>query len=141
MTSTFVVGYDGSPCADAALRAALTLGAEMDARVVLAFGFYANPVGGEVTDYRKALADHGWSLLAHAVEHAERGGVEVETVVVEEQPAEALVELARERDARAIIVGTHGESPLKGAILGSTPHKLLQLSDRPVLVVPAPDGA
>ncbi len=63
------------------------------------------------------------------------------TVVVEEQPAEALVELARQRDARAIIVGTHGESPLKGAILGSTPHKLLQLSDRPVLVVPAPDGA
>jgi len=32
---------------------------------------------------------------------------------------------------------THGESPLKGAIIGSTPYKLVQLSDRPLLVVRA----
>ena len=30
---------------------------------------------------------------------------------------------------------THGESPLKGAIIGSTPYKLVQLSEVPVLVV------
>jgi nucleotide-binding universal stress UspA family protein len=35
-----------------------------------------------------------------------------------------------------IVVGTQGESPLRSALLGSIPHKLLQLSDRPVLVVP-----
>jgi nucleotide-binding universal stress UspA family protein len=35
-----------------------------------------------------------------------------------------------------IVVGTAGESPLKGAMLGSTPHKLLHLSSRPVLCVP-----
>jgi len=38
-----------------------------------------------------------------------------------------------------IVVGTYGESPMKGAILGSTAHRLLQLSDRPVLCVPPPD--
>ena len=43
------------------------------------------------------------------------------------------------RDATVIVVGTAGESPLKGAMLGSTPHKLLQLSARPVLCVPAGD--
>lgn len=137
MTPTFVVGYDGSPCAEAALAAALELGGEMNAHVVLAFGYYANPVGGEVTDYRKALEDHGRKLLADAVARSGGHGADVETVVVEDQPAEALVALARERDARAIIVGSNGESPLKGALLGSTPHRLLQLSDRPVLVVPA----
>ena len=43
-----------------------------------------------------------------------------------------------ERTTRAfIVVGTYGESPLKGAILGSTPHKLLHLSEVPVVVVPA----
>ena len=30
----------------------------------------------------------------------------------------------------------HGEHPLTGAVLGSVPHKLLHLSDVPVLVVP-----
>ena len=44
--------------------------------------------------------------------------------------------LADTHDARMIVVGTYGESPIKGAILGSTPHKLLHLSERPVLVVP-----
>jgi nucleotide-binding universal stress UspA family protein len=33
-------------------------------------------------------------------------------------------------------VGDKGLRPIRGAILGSTPHKLLHLSDRPVLVVP-----
>ena len=35
-----------------------------------------------------------------------------------------------------IVVGTHGEHPLTGAVLGSVPHKLLHLSAVPVLVVP-----
>ena len=34
-----------------------------------------------------------------------------------------------------IVVGSHGESPLKGAIIGATPYKLVQLSETPVLVV------
>jgi nucleotide-binding universal stress UspA family protein len=36
-----------------------------------------------------------------------------------------------------IVVGSQGDPLLKGVILGSTPHKLLHLTRRPVLVVPA----
>ncbi len=36
-----------------------------------------------------------------------------------------------------IVVGSYGDPPLKGVILGSTPSKLLHVADRPVLVVPA----
>jgi len=39
------------------------------------------------------------------------------------------------------VVGTYGESPLRGAMLGSTPHKLLHWSSRPVLCVPPPADA
>jgi len=46
--------------------------------------------------------------------------------------------VADRRDALLIIVGTYGESPLRSAILGSTPHKLLHWSSRPVLCVPPP---
>jgi len=35
------------------------------------------------------------------------------------------------------VVGSGGKGALEGIILGSTPHKLLHLSDRPVLVVHA----
>jgi nucleotide-binding universal stress UspA family protein len=64
-------------------------------------------------------------------------GVEVELALVDARPVEALLALADERDARMIVTGTYGESPIKGAILGSTPHKLLHLADCPVLAVPA----
>ena len=40
-------------------------------------------------------------------------------------------------DAQMIVVGSYGEKPLKGALIGSTAHKLLHLSERPVLVVRA----
>jgi nucleotide-binding universal stress UspA family protein len=71
------------------------------------------------------------------VARAREGGVDAETELVDQRPAPALVDLADRHDARMIVVGSHGERPIKGAILGSTPHKLLHLAGRPVLVVPA----
>ncbi len=52
---------------------------------------------------------------------------------------DALIETAAEREARLIVVGSHGELPLVGTILGSVPHKLLHRARIPVLVVPRPD--
>ena len=87
-------------------------------------------------DYHAALQELASSRVAEARELAS-GAKEIETVVIEDSPAQALVELGRQRDARVIVVGTRGEGPIRGALLGSTPHKLLHLADRPVLVVPA----
>lgn len=75
-------------------------------------------------------------MTAGALDRAREAGVEAEVQLVQKRPSAALTELAEREDARMIVVGTYGESPIKGAILGSTPHKLLHLSDRPVLVVP-----
>jgi nucleotide-binding universal stress UspA family protein len=57
-------------------------------------------------------------------------------VLVPKRPAEALLSLAAEHDARMIVVGSASERPLTGLILGSVPHKLLHRSPIPVLVVP-----
>jgi nucleotide-binding universal stress UspA family protein len=130
-----IVGYDGSDCAKAALRTAIEVGRAYGEPVTIAFGYELSPVGGELHDYHAALQELASSRVAEARELA--SGLDVETVVIEEAPAQALVDLARERDARVIVVGTRGEGPIRGALLGSTPHKLLQMADRPVLVVPA----
>jgi Universal stress protein family len=55
------------------------------------------------------------------------------------RPAEGLLGLAEEHQARMIVIGTHSERPLMGVVLGSTPYKLLHRSPVPVLVVPSPD--
>ena len=42
---------------------------------------------------------------------------------------------AKEHDADVIIMGSRGRSNFAGAILGSTAHKVIHLTDRPVLVI------
>ena len=138
MSSGIVVGYDGSDCAKAALRVAVEVGRAYGEPVTIAFGFDVSPVGGELHDYHEALRELATKRLEEARALVGDDAGQVDAVIVEEEPAQALVQLADERDARVIVVGTRGEGPLRGALLGSTPHKLLHLSDRPVLVVPAP---
>jgi nucleotide-binding universal stress UspA family protein len=46
-----------------------------------------------------------------------------------------IVNNAREHEAGVIIMGSRGRSDLAGLVLGSTAHKVIHLSDRPVMVV------
>ncbi len=49
--------------------------------------------------------------------------------------AREIVDDAKEHDAGIIIMGSRGRSDLAGALLGSTAHKVIHLTDRPVLVI------
>ena len=66
-------------------------------------------------------------------------GVGIDVRVIDNRPAQALAAIADQVDAAMIVVGTYSERPLAAALVGSTPHKLMHLSNRPVLVVPVPD--
>jgi nucleotide-binding universal stress UspA family protein len=138
--SGIVVGYDGSDRGRAALDRALGLAAELGDSVVVVFG-YAPPGiwGGEIADHEQAIEELGERVTAEARARAAAAGAEIEVALVPKRPSEALLETASARDARMIVVGSSGEGTLKGILLGSTAIKLLSLSDRPVLVVPADD--
>jgi nucleotide-binding universal stress UspA family protein len=134
-----VVGYDDSDGARRALDAAIDLARPLDEPLVIAFA--AQPPGRTVgEEYRAHLAvleELGHELTGAAVARATEAGVTAEAVVADRKVVDLLLDLADERGARMIVVGTYGESPLRGAVLGSTPHKLLHLSGVPVLAVPA----
>ena len=49
--------------------------------------------------------------------------------------AREIVNDAIEVDADVIVMGSRGRSDIAGLLLGSTAHKVIHLSDRPVLVV------
>lgn len=136
--SQIVVGYDGSACGEAALAEALRLAPPLGDEVTVVFG-YAPPGiwGGEIADHEKAIEELGETVLGKARRQAADQGVEIGEALIPKRGLEALIEVADERQARMIVVGSFGESALKGIILGSTTNKLLHLTDRPVLVVPA----
>jgi nucleotide-binding universal stress UspA family protein len=133
-----VLGYDGSDCSKVALDEAVRMAKYLGDTVVLVFG-YAPPGiwGGEIAEHEEAIEEFGETVMGEARQRAAAAGIEAEVEMIAKRGAEALLDVAERRDARMIVVGSYGEAPLKGMILGSTPHKLLHLSRRPVLVVPA----
>ena len=139
---TIVLGYDESPGARRALGYAVDLAKLLGDTLVIVYG--AGPpgrMGDELAEHFKAVAERGRAALNQAVETATAAGVAATVELVDEKPAQALLDVADQHDARLIVVGTYGESPLRGAMLGSTPHKLLHWSSRPVLCVPPPADA
>lgn len=142
MPSPIVLGYDGSEGAKGALDKAVELARLDGSLIVVVFGFEIPAAyGGETGDYRRALRAVAEQAGNEAAERIKAAGVECEVELVPERAAAALVRVAEEKGASMIVVGTHGEHPISGAILGSVPHKLLHISSFPVLVVPVREEA
>jgi nucleotide-binding universal stress UspA family protein len=146
-----LIGYDGTPASEHALREAAGVLAPRRALVVvvwkagLAFELIELPTSSvglppAPLDMRTAL-ETDRSLYEAAQRAAERAaelartlGLEAEPLVVGEEPeipvAETLLRVADERDARVIVVGAHPH----GGLLGSTARAVIRDSQRPVLV-------
>jgi len=63
---------------------------------------------------------------AHAAAH-EAGVDQVESLVVEGDPTRRISEIAKDRGADAVVVGSRGRSEVAGLLLGSVSHKVSQL--------------
>jgi nucleotide-binding universal stress UspA family protein len=140
--SEIVVGYDGSEGSRASLDRAIELAEGLGDRVTVVFGSHApGIIGGEMSSHEAAVKERGEKVMQEAEHQAAAKGSEVEvtTKMIDALPVEALIAEAQSGDARMIVVGNEGgPSPLKGAVLGSVPFKLVHLSPVPTLIVPRP---
>ena len=141
MSRAIVVGVDGSAGSESAVRRAIELAAGLGDSLVVAYAVEPpfRSVGDEWRAAQEAIEELGGPIVDAAVARAAEAGVAAEGILVPKRPTEALLELADQRDARMIVVGTASERPLTGLILGSVPHKLVHRSGIPVLVVPPDD--
>ena len=141
MSDTIVVGYDGTEGADAALEEGLSLAGSIGCELVIVFAYKKVVSGGESADLDHEIGEIATRTLAKASELAANAGIAARTEFVEGSPADVLCDLAEACDARYIVVGSYGERPLRGVLVGATPYRLVHLSSRPVIVVRAPDRA
>lgn len=78
------------------------------------------------------------SVVERAAQQLDDAGIKTHYEVRNTIPGQAAREIAsaaRAHDADIIAMGSRGRSDLTGLVLGSTAHKVIHLSDRPVLVV------
>lgn len=78
-------------------------------------------------------------LHDHVQRHLPQTGQAAETVIVDKAPAQAILETAGSIDADLIVMGTHGRTGWRRALLGSIAEKVVHHTDRPVLCIP-PDA-
>ena len=92
----------------------------------------------------RAVAESDSANREHAVQVARAGaelavslGLAAEPRAIEDDldVADALIGLAEETSAAAIVVGTHGVTGLRSRVVGSVARKLLSHSRRPIVVI------
>lgn len=140
--TTWLVGHDFSPSArTAALEAARDLDALGGGRLILLHAWRAPhaPQGFDLAAYRDAIEiDANYQLTQMADElraHFDR--VEVATMLREDAPEDAVLEVADEEGCSRIIVGTHSRSEIEAEFLGSVAQRIMRRAAVPVLVVKA----
>ena len=151
MAGTIVVGVDGSDASREAVRWAAEEARLRSARLaaVHAWSFVpAAPLGepgvfampaGDLAGQLSAESEAASETLDAAVADALGGepSIEVERKLVEGDAGEALVDEAAR--AQLIVVGSHGRTGLKAALLGSVSRHVVDHATCPVVVVKTSD--
>ncbi|WP_026380745.1 universal stress protein [Afifella pfennigii] len=84
-------------------------------------------------DVLRSTADY---IIAEAAKAArDKGAEDVETLVVEGDPARRIVETAKEKGADTIVMGSRGLGDLQGLLLGSVSHKVTHLAPCTCIIV------
>ena len=135
---------DGSLASEAAVRRALDLAKESQARVtalhvVQPFHLFAYDVE-MIEDTRATYEAHAKAQGAKYLGAIERSagelGVACEAVLVlDDHPYEAIIRTARQRGCDLIVMGSHGRRGLQAMLIGSETQKVLTHCDLPVLVL------
>lgn len=95
-----------------------------------------NSMAQASADTERALYQYAEFLVRQAENRArESGAARVDTKTAMGNPAEQIVEFARERKADLIITGSRGFGKLKSLLLGSTSHRVTQLAECSCLTV------
>jgi nucleotide-binding universal stress UspA family protein len=140
-----VVAYDGSPAARAAI--ALAAGHLQKDRKAIVLSVYQplesvpfigapgiripSGVDEQIHEATEKLAEEGAAL-------AREGGFEATGYVghIKETVWETIVSFATDQAASLIVMGTHGRSGVRQALLGSVATAVMHNAGRPVAVVP-----
>jgi nucleotide-binding universal stress UspA family protein len=143
MFSSIVVGIDGSDTAREAVRQATVLARSVGARIALVSAY--EPVSD--ARLRESIAvprDLHWIInpredveatLEEAAAEIRAAGVEVEVFVRQGDPADAILDVAEERDSDLIVVGNKGMTGAKRFLLGSVPNKVSHHAPCSVLII------
>jgi nucleotide-binding universal stress UspA family protein len=130
-----VIGVDGSPGGQNALRWAGSLASVHDAELVVMTGFVPGDSEMRPGRYEQLVAEQQENLDTWS-EAAEVGGVSIRTVVERGDPRPGIMNVAEREEADLIVVGREGRSAGPGLLhIGSMAEWVAHHAERPVAIV------
>ncbi len=144
MFTSIVVGTDGSETAQEAVRRAIELARQLDARLDVVCAYEPVSRGRLREEAQQVPPDLQWMInpredvdatLRDATEKAHEAGVRTETYARQGDPADAILDVAEERGADLIVIGNKGMTGAKRFLLGSVPNKVSHHAPCSVLII------
>lgn len=141
------VGTDGSASAQRAVVKAAQVAADAGARLMIICAYEARDPArtGDRAEAERALGDEAYKIvgaspaeetLRSARDDATRSGAhQVDTVAVQGDPTEAIIEKSQLYKADLVVVGNKGLASFAGRLLGSVPQQVSRRSRVDVLIV------
>ncbi|WP_321796773.1 universal stress protein [Caballeronia sp. J97] len=148
MFNHLLVPTDGSALSEAAVRTAVALAKENNARIT---GLYmvrpfhmtvysAEMVGADQDEAQAADQARARQYLENLRDIAAQAGVACDTEApTGTHPYEAILDAAKTRHCDLIVMASHGHGGIRGLLLGSETQKVLTHSHLPILVVRPPE--
>jgi nucleotide-binding universal stress UspA family protein len=138
-----LLAVDDSPAGLAAARTAMALAVEWSATVRALCALQDGDVARSLAPARGSgpedrLAVSATSILNWVANLAKQRSVPCETVRRSGDPFQLVLAEARQWDADVIVIGRASATGPASAYLGSEIERLIEFTDRPVLVIPAP---
>lgn len=139
-----LVPVDESPISYSAVEHALALAKSQDAHVTIVSVVAIDPFVGvdfyaiapAITEYFMQAEKSAQLRLEDIKQSFIRDGIEVDTRLVHGvSPTEGILQVADELNVDLIIMGSHGRTGLKKAMLGSVAQNILTQCPIPVLIV------
>ncbi len=139
---TVAVGTDGSESSFRAVDRAATIAADAGARllIICAYRPHRDTEGeqalGEDAAFHVVGSTPAEETLRDARERASpTGSLEIDTVAVEGDAIERVIEVVTDRKADLVVVGNRGLNSLAGRLLGSVPQGISRRAGADVLIV------
>jgi nucleotide-binding universal stress UspA family protein len=139
-----VVGLDGSPHSEAALKWAVRMAKGMGSQVIAVYAvdvpmYFPQPYGIPVQfdeEWRAAMKSEFEDKWCKPLKVS---GVRYRTVMEDGRAASVVGAAADRENADIVVVGRRGRGGVKELLLGSVSHALVLHSKRPVLVISQPN--
>ena len=133
-----LIATDGSKRTQNAVETGIELAKQHNSKVYAIYvvdtvTFTSIPMDVTWENMYQLLKDEGEEAVSRVKEAAQ--GVDVETQVLEGNPAVELTKFAKDNGIELIVVGTLGKSGIDRLLLGSVAEKVVRIAPCPVMVI------